>query len=146
MLTISTKGRYATRIMVYLALRSGDDPARKREIAEAEGIADDYVEQLLSRLRTGGLVKSRRGARGGFLLNRDPGEITVADVLACTEGTVSLVACIEEGCDRAPSCVTRPVWQEANNALLAIFSRQTIAGLAQQASRIEEPGRLSIEF
>jgi len=146
MLKISTKGRYATRIMVYLALRDGDGPARKREIAESEGIADDYVEQLLSRLRTAGLVKSRRGAQGGFLLGRDPGEITVYDVLACTEGTVSLVACIEEGCDRAPNCVTRPVWQEANDALLAIFSRETIAGLARQANQIKEPGLLYFDI
>jgi Rrf2 family protein len=146
MLKISTKGRYATRIMVYLALRNGEGPARKREIAEAEGIADDYVEQLLSRLRTAGLVISRRGAQGGFLLSRDPGEITVADVIACTEGTVSLVSCIEEGCDRASKCVTRPLWQEANDALLAIFSRETIAGLARQASRIKEPGQHSFDI
>ena len=71
MLRLSTKGRYATRIMVYLALCNPDEPARKQEIAEAEGIPADYVEQILTKLRTAGLVKSRRGAGGGFQLRRD---------------------------------------------------------------------------
>jgi Rrf2 family cysteine metabolism transcriptional repressor len=146
MLRISTKGRYATRIMIYLALHKADGPARKREIAEAEGIPDDYVEQLLSRLRTAGLVKSRRGAKGGFLLARDPARITVADVLASTEGSMSLVSCIEEGCDRASTCVARPVWQEANDALMAVFSKKNIAGLARQAKRADKAGRLSFEI
>jgi len=146
MIKISTKGRYATRIMIYLAQHRSDGPVQKREIAEAEGIPDDYVEQLLSRLRTAGMVMSRRGAKGGFLLKRDPAQITVADVLSSTEGTMSLVSCIEEGCDRASTCITRPVWQEATDALLAIFSEKTIAGLARQARQIEKCRPLSFEI
>ncbi len=132
---MSTKGRYATRIMVYLALNSANRPARKREIAESEGIPADYVEQILSKLRTTGLVKSRRGARGGFQLGRDPSDITVADVVASTEGPLSLVACIDEGCDRIGGCVARSVWLEASNALEAVLATRTIASLAQQVKQ-----------
>jgi len=137
---ISTKGRYATRIMVFLALNSADRPARKHEIAESEGIPADYVEQILSKLKTTGLVKSRRGARGGFQLGRDPRDITVADVLASTEGPLSLAPCVEESCDRVTKCVARPIWLEASNKLWSVFSNKTIACLAQQAKQMTDDG------
>ena len=149
MVKMSTKGRYATRIMVYLALNSSDRPARKREIAESEGIPADYVEQILSKLRTTGLVKSLRGARGGFQIGRDPGDITVADVVASTEGPLSLVACVDEGCSRIDRCVTRTVWLEASNALEAVLTSKTIASLAQLARQmpdVENPQSLSYEI
>jgi Rrf2 family protein len=132
--------------MVYLALYDGDRPARKWEIAETEGIPADYVEQLLSKLRTAGLVKSRRGAKGGFLLGRDAAEITVSDVLAATEGPMALVHCLDEGCERTSECVTRAVWQEASDALDGVFSRKTIAGLAGSAKKINDSQRISFEI
>lgn len=135
---ISTKGRYATRIMVYLALHSADRPARKREIADSEEIPADYVEQILSKLRTSGLVKSRRGARGGFQLGRDPSNITVADVLGSTEGSLSLVPCVEESCERISKCVTRSIWLEANNELETFFANKTIASLAKEAKKLTD--------
>lgn len=135
MLRMSTKGRYATRIMVYLALCDPEVPARKQEIARAEGIPTDYVEQILTRLRTAGLVKSQRGAGGGFQLLRDPRNITVADVIRVTEGPLSLVACIDEGCNRSANCVTRSLWMEANDALVEIFSNKTIDSLAREAKQ-----------
>jgi Rrf2 family protein len=146
MLKLSTKGRYATRILVYLAARTDKAPARKREIAGAENIPPDYVEQLLTKLRTGGLVKSRRGAAGGFLLAQDPGTISVANVLEATEGPFSLVHCVEDDCDRISECVTRPVWQEASEAIRGVFSRTSIADLASQARRLQESRSISFEI
>jgi Rrf2 family protein len=146
MMKLSTKGRYATRIMVYLATRSEKRPARKREIADTEGIPADYVEQLLTKLRTGGLVRSRRGANGGFLLAQDPETITVADVLEVTEGPLALVHCLEDDCDRLSECVTRPLWQQASQAISKVFSATSIAELASQARRLRESRSISFEI
>jgi len=97
MMKLSTKGRYATRIMVYLAMQNSDSPCRKQDIAEAESISADYVEQILIRLKAAGLVTSHRGAHGGFSLTRPPSEVTVEAVLQATEGPLLLVACTDEG-------------------------------------------------
>ncbi len=146
MLRLSTSGRYATRIMVYLAANSNGRPARKHEIAEAEEIAPDYVEQLLVKLKTAGLVASRRGAKGGFSLLRDPQDITVADVLGATEGPLSLVLCRDEGCTRISGCVTRPLWQQATEAIETIFSSTTIGTLAAKAKKIQQTQTLNFQI
>jgi Rrf2 family protein len=133
MIKLSTKGRYATRIMVYLAMQEGDEPVKKQEISEAEGISPDYVVQLLMRLKAAGLVESRRGTNGGFLLAKKPARVTVADVLHATEGDTELVSCDEEGCSRGAACVSRLVWERASKALDTVFSEFTIEELAKKA-------------
>ncbi len=130
---LSTKGRYATRIMVCLAMKDSTIPRRKQEIAESEGISADYVEQILIRLKAGGLVVSHRGARGGFTLARDPRKITVTDVLQASEGPLSLVPCSQENCERETACVTHAIWRNAEVALSAVFDGNTIADLAEKA-------------
>jgi len=119
--------------MVFLAAADGTRPARKQEIAEGEGISADYVEQILVKLKVAGLVESRRGANGGFLLARDPASITVADVLLATEGPVDLVPCLGSDCERISECVTRGVWARASEALEQIFGNTTMAQLAREA-------------
>lgn len=133
MIKLSTKGRYATRIMVFLALYRGDQPVRKQVISVAEDISPDYVVQILMRLKAAGLVESRRGTNGGFLLAREPEQITVADVLQATEGSIELVSCEDEGCKRISVCVTRDVWQRATRALDTVFKGTTIAQLAEES-------------
>ena len=125
--------------MVCLALKGGERPARKQEIAEAEEISVDYVEQILLKLKTAGLVRSHRGAKGGFSLARDPATITVADVLEATEGPLALVPCLHDKCARGPMCVTQPLWRTASDALETIFSGTTVAELAEEARRIRSP-------
>lgn len=138
MLKLSTKGRYATRIMVHLAQGVNGVPVRKLLIARAENISPDYVEQIMMKLKAAGLVRSHRGARGGFSLARPPDAITVADVLAATEGPLLLAPCIEnEDCTRVTQCVTRDVWKRANDALEAIFSETTIARLVSEAKKLQ---------
>lgn len=132
MLTLSTKGRYATRIMVCLARRQQGVPVRKEDIARAEDLSSDYTEQLLIRLKAAGLVRSRRGRRGGFTLGRAPETITVADVVGATEGPVALVPCLDEVCRRQATCPTRPVWKRATEAIREVLAATTIAQIAQE--------------
>ena len=136
MLRISTKGRYATRIMTYLAGRGTPVPARKQDIAESEGLSADYVEQILIKLKSGGLVRSHRGTRGGFSLVRDPRSITVADVLHAMEGPIELVPCEQERCIRVSKCVSRCVWEQASAALEKVFSGVTVAEMAAKAGKL----------
>lgn len=143
MMRLSTKGRYATRIMIALAMCDRSIPARKQEIADNEGISADYVEQILMRLKAGGLVQSHRGAKGGFSLAKDPELITVADVLSTTEGPLALAPCKRDDCNRATYCVAKEVWQEANQALEKVFSSVTIHALASRASEARDARSLS---
>ncbi len=118
--------------MVCLARLGARTPARKQDIAEAEGISADYVEQILMKLKTGGLVRSHRGTRGGFSLARDPAAINVSDVLTTVEGPIELAPCAVEECSRASACVTGAVWRRAREALDAVFAGVTVAELAKE--------------
>jgi Rrf2 family protein len=132
MMNLSTKGRYATRIVVYLATLEPGYRARKQEIAEYEGISPDYVEQILLRLKEERLVQSFRGARGGFTLGTEATGVTVADVLQAVEGSIAVAPCLDEPCGRATACVTQAVWQQATEALMGVFANVTIAELAEE--------------
>ena len=134
MLTLSSKGRYATRILVFMA-RKGKHVS-KQEISYAEDISADYVEQILIKLKTAGFVRSHRGSKGGFSLARDADTITVSEVLAATEGPVCLAPCLSENCVRDLKCVTKLVWRKATQALNAAFSGTTIGELAREAEKI----------
>ncbi len=137
MLPVSTRGRYAARILVYLASLGQENVATKREIAASEGISPDYVEQIMIRLKTAGLVRSHRGRRGGFSLAVAPQRLSMARVLEATEGVVSPAPCLRNNaCRRASRCPTRPVWQRAAHALDTVFEETTIADLV---TRPEEP-------
>ena len=126
MVRLSTRGRYATRIMVYLAMEGNERPVPKQQVADNEGISADYVEQILMKLRTAGLVVSRRGVRGGFLIAPEGLNATVADILNATEGSLDLAPCLGERCERDTVCVTRPLWERASQALIDVFSAVTM--------------------
>jgi Rrf2 family iron-sulfur cluster assembly transcriptional regulator len=146
MIKLSTKVRYATRIVVYLAMRDEKHPARKQEIAEAEDISGDYVEQILIKLKTLGLVRSHRGTKGGFVLARDPNKITVADVIKSVDGSIAIAPCVNEKCARISFCPTRPVWEKANAALVSIFSEATIGELAKEGRKLRSPKSWTFEI
>jgi len=133
MMTISTRGRYATRMVVLLAGRAPGTSMTKTQIADAEGISAGYVQQLMMALRLSGLVESHRGREGGFSLSRPAAEITVADVLKAVEGDVMPAPC-QAGifCERESDCPTRPVWEEAAGLLNELFARTTIAALVEK--------------
>ena len=128
---ISTRGRYATRIMVCLASQPGWRPMTKYEIAHAETISPAYVQQLMMALRFAGLVTSHRGRAGGFSLTLPPDRVTVADILKAVEGDLMPLPCQSTGhCERAATCPTRPLWERAADLLDDLFTRTTVADLA----------------
>ena len=134
MMRLSTRQRYATRILVYLARHGDAAPARKNAIAKAEAIPADYVEQICMRLKSAGLIASYRGKNGGFALAREPAAITVADGLAAVDGKLTLAPCVGQACARAGACPTRALWQRANAALQGVLEGTTIRELADEAA------------
>jgi Rrf2 family protein len=146
MIKMSTRGRYATRIMVYMAIHNGNSPVRKQDIARAEGISEHYVEQILMKLKTAGFVRSIRGKKGGFALDRDPGKTTVFDVLKVTEGSTALVPCFAHPCPRIPICSTRSMWKKASDALNKVFTETTVSDLAEESKRTKGSKSLMFEI
>jgi len=126
---LSTKGRYATRIMLCIARLEGERPVSKKVISEQEGISTDYIEQIIVPLRNAGMLKSVRGIHGGFRLGKELKQINVYDILAATEGDINLVGCLAEGCSRSDECVVQEIWQGANDLLLKYFSKVTLEEL-----------------
>jgi Rrf2 family transcriptional regulator, cysteine metabolism repressor len=120
---ISTKIRYGTRAMLELASRYGEGPVELKEIAKKESISVKYLEQVIIPLRTGGLVKSVRGSKGGYSLAKPPSEVSLKDVFEILEGPLNLVDCLKDSraCPRSSFCVTRDIWQEVSGAIYGIF-------------------------
>lgn len=137
---LSSRGRYAVRVLLYLVMRGSDNPVRISDIAAAEEIPQQYLEQLMIRMKVAGFVRSVRGARGGYVAVCDPAVVTVADVLSAVEGPVQLAPCLKEACGRATTCVTRAVWQSATDAMNAVFMGTTLKMMVESARTLEGPG------
>lgn len=131
MLRLSTKSRYATRMLVYLAINGRERPANTAEIAQAEGISKDYVEQILSRLRTAGIVTSHRGIKGGFSISGDPKDISVKQIVELTEGAISVAPCLKSDCSRATQCATQVAWNTLNDSIEEALSKFSIEDLCK---------------
>lgn len=116
---ISTKGRYAMRLMLDLAMNNTGAPVSLKDIAKRQEISDKYLEQIISILNKAKFVKSIRGAQGGYILTRRPEEYTVGMILRLTEGSLAPVACVEEdsSCERMCDCATILVWKKMNDAI-----------------------------
>ena len=132
---ISTKGRYALRIMIDVAQNAGGAPVRISEISERLGISLKYTEQIAYLLTKGGLLRSMRGAQGGYELVRTPAEYSVREILTCTEGELAPVACAKENfpCERSASCGTRALWAGLFTLTSAYFDAVTLADLLDPA-------------
>lgn len=139
---ISTKGRYALRLMLQLALDNTGEYITIKSIAAKQNISDKYLEQIISLLNRAGYVKSVRGAQGGYKLTKDPSEYTVGMILRLTEGSLAPVDCLEvntNDCSRSDSCVTREVWNELYDAIKAVVDRITLKDLVErQRKRISD--------
>lgn len=118
---LSTKGRYGLRAMIDMARYSEEEPVSISSIAVRQGISEGYLEQLVSLLKKAGLVKSIRGAGGGYILARAMDDISVGDILRALEGSLEPVRCAafysEEGCTASDGCVTKYVWQKINESI-----------------------------
>ena len=139
---LSTKGRYGTRAMIDLALNRDDGPVSSRDIARRQSVSRGYLEQILLRLASRGLVRPVRGRGGGFVLSKAPSEITAAQIIEALEGPVDVVECVEDpsACDRASYCVTRDVWAGVSRAIDAHLSGITLADMAKRQSEMHETG------
>jgi Rrf2 family cysteine metabolism transcriptional repressor len=135
----STKAEYGVRVMVELARRAGEEPIPLAEIAERGGLPLAYLEHLVARLRKAGLVDSRRGSRGGYLLARSPTEITMAEVVEALEGSIAPIECITEGsdgsivCSRETQpghvCPTKLLWTRVRFSIVRTLQETTLADL-----------------
>ena len=125
---MSTKGRYGVRLMIDLALHSGEGPVLLKDIARRQGISEKYLWNLINPLKTVGLVRSLRGARGGYLLAKQPAEISLKDIMSVLEGPLCLVDCVENpsSCKRSPTCITRDVWCEASRGFMKTLETMTL--------------------
>lgn len=130
---ISTKGRYALRMMLEFALHP-DECTKINQVARRQQISEKYLEQIVTILSRAGYVKSMRGAQGGYMLTKDPAEYTVGMILRLTEGSLAPVACLEsdELCDRSKSCVTLDVWRQLNDAINQVVDHVTLADLVRE--------------
>ena len=111
---ISTKGRYALRMLVDLAEHQNDGYVALKDIAKRQGISKKYLEQIVPLLNKSDILRTNRGFNGGYRLAKSPDKYTVGDILRITEGSLSPVACLENDpiqCERSSQCVTLPVWQ-----------------------------------
>ena len=132
---VSTKGRYALRVMVGLALRQDEGYIPLKEIAESEGISQKYLESIMTILSKAGCVDAVHGKGGGYRLNRAPEDYTVGSVLKLTEGSLATVSCTTQGpaaCARSTCCHTLPMWEQLDKLVDDFFEGITIADLLKE--------------
>ena len=134
---LSTKGRYGVKAMVDLAINYGEQPISIKSISERQSISEYYLEQLFSSLRKAKLIKSIRGAQGGYILNRAPEEITIYDVINVLEGPIEISDCLEEGsCNKIDCCATRLLWKKIKNSIDSVTSSITLKDIVDDYNEI----------
>ena len=133
---VSTKGRYALRVMVHFATKGAGDYIPLKEIAEAENISQKYLESIMTVLSKAGFVDAVHGKGGGYRLNREPKEYTVGSILKLTEGNLSPVSCTSQGCSRPTCCKAMPMWERLEKMIDDFFEGITLADLIAEGKDI----------
>ena len=129
---VSTKGRYALRVMIDMAEQNPDERTPLKEIAERQEISQKYIEAIMTMLSKNGFVEAVHGKGGGYKLNKKPEEYRVGDILRLTEGSLSPVACLEKGapeCPRKNICRTLPLWSKLDDLVENYLDSVTLADL-----------------
>ncbi len=128
---ISTKGRYAIRLMIDLGMHDTGDPVRLKDVARRQEVSEKYLEQIISVLHKAGFVRSIRGPQGGYTLSREPAEYTAGMILRLTEGSLSPVECVRDAslCGRKDSCATYLLWSRLDTAINDVVDNITLADL-----------------
>lgn len=134
---ISTRGRYAVRLMLDLALNSGKGPIPLKEVAQRQQMGGSYLESIVKQLARAGLIRSVRGAGGGYWLSRTPEEYTVGDILRQMEGNLAPIHCdsVEScgmACEQVDRCVTMEVWEQIHEAISNVVDHITLADLMER--------------
>lgn len=135
---ISTKGRYALRIMLELALQLDNGYVSLKDISKSQDVSDKYSEQIINQLSKAGFVASVRGAKGGYRLSYPPEHYTVGSILRLLEGSLAPVSCIDSStpankCNRASQCVTIEVWEKIRDAVDNVVDNITLQDLLNRA-------------
>ncbi len=132
---VSTKGRYALRVMIDIAEHHTDERTPLKEIAERQNISQKYIESIMTMLSKSGMVDAVHGKGGGYKLNRKPEEYKVGDILRLTEGTLSPVACLEDGaeeCPRRKECRTIGLWTKLDDLVEGYLDSVSLADLIKK--------------
>lgn len=137
---VSSRGEYGVRAMVALAKHYGQGPMSIAAMSKSSAVPMPYLEQLIAPLRRAGLVESKRGARGGYLLTRDPQDVRVGEVYRIMEGPVAPMECVseditEQTCPLIAGCETRPVWLQMRDAIVQTLDSTTLGDLIAQSPR-----------
>jgi Rrf2 family cysteine metabolism transcriptional repressor len=133
---LSTKGEYASRAMLELALRYSEGPLHIRDISAAQEIPERFLEQILLQLKRAGYLLSKKGPNGGYFLAKPPSRISVAEVIRVMDGPLAPIGCVsvtaKQFCSREQSCGLKSVWKETRDAIAQILERTTFAHLAER--------------
>ena len=132
---VSTRGRYALRMLLDLAERKDSGFVSLKEIAQRQNISKQYLEQIVSLLHASNMLRVNRGKQGGYMLSKEPSECTVREILRATEGSLSPVACLDDEvnrCDEASSCKTLPLWAGLKKAVADYLDGVTLQDILDQ--------------
>ena len=132
---VSTKGRYALRVMVCLAQRGREEYVPLKEISESENMSQKYLESIMTVLSKANFVDAVHGKGGGYRLNRPPEQYTIGSILKLTEGSLAAVSCTTQGpaaCSRSQCCQTKPMWEKLDRMIDEFFEGITVADLLQE--------------
>ena len=135
---VSTKGRYALRVMLHFAIHGSEQYIPLKEIAESEGISQKYLESIMTTLSKAGFVDAVHGKGGGYKLNRSPETYTVGSILKLTEGSLAAVSCTSQGpsaCSRATCCQTKPMWDKLDAMIDDFLEGVTLADLMGDSAK-----------
>ena len=138
---ITTTSRYGVRAMFDVAYHGGGQPTQIKDISRRQKISQRYLEQIFNKLLKAGLLKSRRGPRGGYMLSRDPSEISVGDIINAAQGPIVPVKCLagpeckRKECEIHDTCITRHVWRETQKLLVDYYNSVSVADLCALARR-----------
>ncbi|MTI80088.1 MAG: Rrf2 family transcriptional regulator [Firmicutes bacterium] len=139
---LSTKGHYGLKAMYDLALHYSNDPIPLKTVAERQRLSENYLEQLIAALRKAGLVRSVRGAQGGYILAKPPEEITVGDVVRVLEGPIAPLECVSEeyigDCDQFNYCISRNVWAKVRDSISDVLDSISLADMCREAKEIDQ--------
>lgn len=135
---VSTKAQYGLRALVEIGLRAPQSVPLK-EVAEAQGISQHYLEQIAAQLRRSGFIRSVRGAKGGYRLARHPEKVTALEVVEALEGSLAPVSCIEDpnACDKVGQCSTELLWKRVDLAMRQVLGGTTLKDLIEERKLIE---------
>ena len=132
---LSTKCRYGTRAMIEIARHYKEGPVKRKDISRGQRISSAYLENILMALKSRNLLRTVRGANGGFMLEVPPSRITMFQIVSALEGSTVPVECVDksDACDQSAACAARKLWQELYNAQVAVLKKTTLQTLVDWA-------------